>query len=162
MKWKRIGYPRDGATFEVIMKGNEGKRKTLAYIHENDDRTALMVKSTSGQYWRAWSESLIAWRPIVEVDIGSIEDIKTDIEDIKRMIENYSGVSQIFDNEFGDTVNECGTYDALHSMRIAAKISNSHISKTVIRIFSKYESIIENRKYGLISLYNYLHKMIDD
>jgi len=162
MKWKRTGYPTDGSTFEVIVKSSKGNRKTLAYIHENYDRTALLIKSIGGQYWRSFSESLVAWRPIEEIEVGTIEELKEDLARIEKIILHFSNYSQVFDNGFGEMVNEVGTYDALHAIRISSRAVRTEISPTVGNIFSKYETIIEGRKYGLIQLQEYVKEMIGD
>ena len=158
MKWKRDSYPKDGTSFEAIMKGKDGKRKTFAKVYEN----SIMVKGTGGQYWRNWNESLVAWRFIREVEISSIDDVKKDVEDIKHIMENYANVSQVFDNGFNDVVNEVGTYDALHAMRVSSRAVPTSISPYVVRIFEKYESIIESRRWGLLDLYQYLNERVEN
>lgn len=93
-------------------------------------------------------------------EIGSIDDIKKDIEDIRHIMENYSGIGQIFDGGFNDVVSEVGTYDSLQAMKVSSRVMPTHISSYVSRIYSKYENLIESRSWGLLNLYNYLNARI--
>ena len=96
-----------------------------------------------------------------ETEVDSIENVKKDIEDIKRIMENYAGISQVFDDDFNDMVNEVGTYESLHAMRVSSRVMPTYISDYVSRIFSKYESTIESRKWGLLNLYQYLNERVE-
>jgi len=97
-----------------------------------------------------------------EIEVNHIDDIKSDIDVIKRLIEHYSGVGQAYDTEFGMVVNEVGTYDAMHAMRVSARVMPTHISPDVKYIFDKYESLIESRKWGLMNIYEYLQEKLDE
>ena len=95
------------------------------------------------------------------IEVGSIDDIKDDINDIEHIMQNYAGIGQIFDGGFGEVVNEVGTYEALQAMRVSSRVMPTSITPYVSRIVEKYENIIETRRWGLLNLYQYLKERVD-
>lgn len=60
IRWNNqdIQYPKDGTTFEVILKDGT---ETLAYINDNYQRSVLMIQST-GEFWCEMLNQPTHWR----------------------------------------------------------------------------------------------------